>query len=99
MKTENQKNDISPVVSIEAKTLKLAQKESYNSLLSGNRAWVDKRLKEDPDYFKKLSKGQSPEVLWIGCSDSRVPANEVTIPNRARCLYTATLPTYAYTLI
>jgi carbonic anhydrase len=37
-----------------------------------------KRLQEDPEYFTNLAKGQSPEVLWIGCSDSRVPANEVT---------------------
>jgi carbonic anhydrase len=59
----------------------LSQKESYNALLSGNREWVNSRLKEDTDYFKKLSKGQSPEVLWIGCSDSRVPANQVTGTN------------------
>ncbi|MDB5155720.1 MAG: carbonic anhydrase [Mucilaginibacter sp.] len=76
MKTENQKQDITPVINIDK--IKLTQKESYNALLSGNREWVNKRLKDDPDYFKKLSKGQSPEVLWIGCSDSRVPANEVT---------------------
>lgn len=59
-------------------TIQLAQKQSYDNLLSGNRSWVDKRLKDDPDFFKTLAKGQSPEVLWIGCSDSRVPANEVT---------------------
>jgi carbonic anhydrase len=59
-------------------TIQLAQKQSYDNLLSGNRSWVDKRLKEDPEFFKTLAKGQSPEVLWIGCSDSRVPANEVT---------------------
>jgi len=35
-------------------------------------------MKDDPDYFRKLSQGQSPEVLWIGCSDSRVPANQIT---------------------
>jgi len=58
--------------------LQLAKTESYNKLISGNRAWVDKRLQEDPEFFKTLAKGQSPEVLWIGCSDSRVPANEVT---------------------
>ncbi|MDB5005009.1 MAG: carbonate dehydratase [Mucilaginibacter sp.] len=76
MKTENQKNDIIPT----AKPIKvqLSQTESYQALLSGNREWVDARLKEDPNYFKELSKGQSPEVLWIGCSDSRVPANQVT---------------------
>jgi carbonic anhydrase len=76
MKTENQTQETTPVIKIDK--LKLSQKESYNALLSGNRKWVDARLKENPDYFKILSKGQSPEVLWIGCSDSRVPANEVT---------------------
>lgn len=76
MKNENQKSDITPVIPIDK--IKLSPRESYNALLSGNRAWVNERLKEDPQYFKKLSKGQSPEVLWIGCSDSRVPANEVT---------------------
>jgi carbonic anhydrase len=76
MKQENQTQETTPVIKIDK--LKLSQKDSYNALLLGNRKWVDTRLKEDPDYFKKLSKGQSPEVLWIGCSDSRVPANEVT---------------------
>jgi carbonic anhydrase len=50
----------------------------YNSLLEGNRQWVQEKLEEDPDYFYRLSKGQNPQVLWIGCSDSRVPANEIT---------------------
>jgi carbonic anhydrase len=50
----------------------------YQSLLEGNKQWVKERLKEDPDFFERLSKGQSPQVLWIGCSDSRVPANEIT---------------------
>jgi carbonic anhydrase len=53
----------------------------YNSLLEGNKEWVDKRLQQDPLYFEKLSKGQSPQFLWIGCSDSRVPANEITNTN------------------
>jgi carbonic anhydrase len=78
MKNEIEKNGTPAVKSAD---IKLSQKESYNALLSGNREWVDSRLKEDPDYFKKLSKGQSPEVLWIGCSDSRVPANQVTGTN------------------
>jgi carbonic anhydrase len=50
----------------------------YNSLLEGNKQWVRERLDQDPDYFERLSKGQSPQFLWIGCSDSRVPANEIT---------------------
>jgi len=51
---------------------------NYNDLLEGNRKWVEETLQMDPEYFDKLSKGQSPPVLWIGCSDSRVPANQVT---------------------
>ena len=50
----------------------------YNKLLEGNKEWVAKKLKENPNFFVELSKGQSPPVLWIGCSDSRVPANEIT---------------------
>lgn len=52
--------------------------KSYNKLLEGNKKWSEQKLKEDPDYFKTLTLGQSPEYLWIGCSDSRVPANEIT---------------------
>ena len=51
---------------------------TYQELLQGNRDWVAKQLAADPNFFKKLAQGQSPDVLWIGCSDSRVPANEVT---------------------
>jgi carbonic anhydrase len=76
MKTENNKKDTATIVA--GTNIKLTQKESYNALLSGNRQWVNEQLKSDPDYFKKLSRGQNPEVLWIGCSDSRVPANQVT---------------------
>ena len=50
----------------------------YNSLLEGNKQWVQKKLDQDPQFFEKLSQGQSPQFLWIGCSDSRVPANEIT---------------------
>ena len=55
--------------------------KSYKVLLSNNKKWVVKQLNKDPDYFENLAKGQSPEYLWIGCSDSRVPANEVTGTN------------------
>lgn len=50
----------------------------YKSLLEGNRKWVKEKLDENPKFFETLSKGQNPQVLWIGCSDSRVPANEIT---------------------
>ena len=50
----------------------------YQKLLQGNKDWVAKKLKENPEFFSDLSKGQRPGVLWIGCSDSRVPANEIT---------------------
>jgi carbonic anhydrase len=51
---------------------------SYKKLLSDNVDWANKMLKEDPGYFEDLSHLQSPEFLWIGCSDSRVPANQIT---------------------
>jgi carbonic anhydrase len=52
--------------------------ESYKKLFVNNRNWVEKKLKMDPEYFQKLLAGQKPEYLFIGCSDSRVPANEIT---------------------
>ena len=50
----------------------------YHELLSNNAEVVRKKLAEQPDFFEKLAKGQQPRFLWIGCSDSRVPANVVT---------------------
>ncbi|HET6245335.1 MAG: carbonate dehydratase [Bacteroidetes bacterium] len=50
----------------------------YKTLLDNNKKWVEEKLGEDPDFFDKLAKGQTPPLLWIGCSDSRVPANEIT---------------------
>ncbi|MEO7522545.1 MAG: carbonate dehydratase [Ferruginibacter sp.] len=52
--------------------------QSYKKLLSNNKEWVAEQIKNDPMYFEDLAKGQSPEYLWIGCSDSRVPANQIT---------------------
>jgi len=52
--------------------------ESYLKLLAENKAWASEQLKKDPDYFNRLAHLQSPDFLWIGCSDSRVPANEIT---------------------
>ena len=52
--------------------------KSYLRLLENNKNWVKEQLNLNPTYFEKLAKGQSPEYLWIGCSDSRVPANQIT---------------------
>lgn len=49
----------------------------YESLLENNKEWVAKNLENDPDFFNKLADGQQPPLLWIGCADSRVPANEI----------------------
>lgn len=49
----------------------------YDQLLENNKGWVASKLSLDPDFFNKLAKGQQPPVLWIGCADSRVPANEI----------------------
>jgi carbonic anhydrase len=46
-------------------------------LFDNNRAWAERIKIEDPQYFERLSKTQTPEYLWIGCADSRVPANEI----------------------
>src|SRR5689334_19350953 len=51
---------------------------SYEKLLLENKAWAAEKTEKDPQYFKRLSQIQTPEFLWIGCSDSRVPANEIT---------------------
>jgi carbonic anhydrase len=51
--------------------------EFYKQLLENNKKWVENQLALDPEYFKDLAKGQQPPLLWIGCSDSRVPANEI----------------------
>ena len=49
----------------------------YEQLLENNKKWVETSLAKDPNYFADLAKGQQPPLLWIGCSDSRVPANEI----------------------
>jgi carbonic anhydrase len=52
--------------------------KSYEQLLSENKAWAANMLRTNPEFFKTLSELQTPEYLWIGCSDSRVPANQIT---------------------
>jgi carbonic anhydrase len=50
---------------------------TYEELFDRNKKWVEERLKSDKDFFNNLAKGQEPDYLYIGCSDSRVPANEI----------------------
>ncbi|MCC7401987.1 MAG: carbonic anhydrase [Chitinophagaceae bacterium] len=50
----------------------------FQKLLEENKKWAASQVAKDPGYFKRLAKVQAPEVLWIGCSDSRVPANQIT---------------------
>lgn len=55
--------------------------ETYEQLLRNNKVWAQDMVDRDPDFFKRLENIQQPEFLWIGCSDSRVPANEITGTN------------------
>jgi carbonic anhydrase len=50
----------------------------FEELLANNQRWVSERLADDPEFFSRLSAVQTPDILWIGCSDSRVPANQIT---------------------
>jgi carbonic anhydrase len=52
--------------------------ESIQTLIENNAAWADRMRRSDPDFFTRLARQQSPKYLWIGCSDSRVPANQIT---------------------
>ena len=52
--------------------------KSYNKLLEENKIWASQKLKTDPEYFTRLLHVQTPEFLWIGCSDSRVPPDVIT---------------------
>ena len=51
--------------------------KKLNELIARNREWAAKMTADDPEFFNRLSQQQSPKYLWIGCSDSRVPANEI----------------------
>ncbi len=52
--------------------------DDINTLFANNRGWAEQQLKTDPDYFNRLAAVQTPGYLWIGCADSRVPANQIT---------------------
>ena len=52
--------------------------DTYRKLLVANQEWVRNKLAQRQDFFEQLARGQNPEFLWIGCSDSRVPAEDLT---------------------
>ncbi len=68
-----------------------------NDLFTNNREWAERIKAEDPEFFATLSAQQAPEYLWIGCSDSRVPANQLMGLLPGTCSSTATSPTWWYT--
>ena len=55
----------------------MADRRSLDQLFENNRRWAESVTRRDPDFFSRLARQQAPEYLWIGCSDSRVPANEI----------------------
>src|ERR1700687_3866564 len=57
--------------------LRVTGSHMLDHLKSNNRAWADRMVSTDADFFRRLESQQAPEYLWIGCSDSRVPANEI----------------------
>ena len=65
----------------------------YELLLKENKSWAADMLTADPEFFKKLSDLQTPEYLWIGCSDSRVPAIKLPAHNPEKFLCIVMLPT------
>jgi len=69
---------MSALVNENKEQIAIKMRQTYDQLLQGNKDFVKKELEQDPEYFSRLAAGQHPEVLWIGCSDSRVPANQIT---------------------
>jgi carbonic anhydrase len=58
-------------------TFELGDEKDLGSLLKANKAWSQRMVKENPQFFEEIRKGHAPKILWIGCSDARVPANEI----------------------
>merc|ERR1712000_473440 len=52
--------------------------KSHDKIFENNKKWAEAKRTQEPDYFERLSAGQTPEYLWIGCSDSRIPAEQIT---------------------
>ncbi|EFQ26965.1 carbonic anhydrase [Colletotrichum graminicola M1.001] len=53
-------------------------KQTHDRVFENNRRWAEDKKKQDPNFFVSLSQGQAPEYLWIGCSDSRIPAEQIS---------------------
>jgi len=66
------------ILDIKNKKINLSMEKSYQILLQNNKDWVLEQNEKNPSFFEQLAEGQNPEYLWIGCSDSRVPANQIT---------------------
>ena len=62
---------------LSGKTVNAMGKAMLEHLKANNRAWAERKVAGDAGFFKRLEGQQAPEYLWIGCSDSRVPANEI----------------------
>lgn len=60
-----------------ALSVDLSKDTKLDAIFAGNADWIKERTDDDPDYFTRFAKGQTPQILWIGCSDSRVPANRL----------------------
>jgi carbonic anhydrase len=62
---------------LEGEGVTMVRKQSTPDLFAKNRSWAAEMIGRDPDFFARLARQQTPEYLWIGCADSRVPANEI----------------------
>src|SRR5688572_7644992 len=63
--------------SLSSLTLHFAAMSGLQHLFDKNRAWAAEMIRQDPEFFTRLAHQQAPQFLWIGCSDSRVPANQI----------------------
>jgi len=61
-----------------ALSVDLSSDSSLETVMQGNKNWIADCTKQDPEFFTRFTQGQTPQILWIGCSDSRVPASKVT---------------------
>lgn len=71
--------------------------KDIDTLISNNALWSKMLVEEDPGFFEKLAQAQKPRFLWIGCSDSRVPAERLTGLEPANSLFTVMLLTWSFT--